>query len=159
MANRVFAWMLLFLVVFMPGCAERGPINIDFKGTDSELLAAEHAADDWNKTCGKTLVRVHKSTGDGVPTSGQLGLLEGRHLGTTHCVCGEAQWIIYQSDSKFSLSQILAHEFGHAILSCSDKDHDFQQLMTANLNPKLVDKNGDLMPGAITQDMCDAALQ
>jgi len=159
MFKRFIFAVLLMLVMFIPACGDRDPIDIDFVGTDAEFAAAQHAAKEWNETCKRDLIHVYRGPGDDVATSGQKGLVKGKSLGVTHCHCDDAQWILFQSDSKYPLMEILAHEFGHAVLSCTNYDHEYGGLMRAQLNASLAGKDGNLVPGAITQDMCDAALK
>ena len=163
MLSRLLTVLALLIVVNSPACAERDPINIDFMGTDEEFSAAQEAADMWNNTCHRDLVHLFRGSGHGISTSGLNGDAGGevgnKHLGVTHCNCGNASWVVYQKDSKYSLVEILAHEFGHALLSCSNADHNTGAVMSAQINVALVDKEGHLTTDAITQEQCDNALR
>jgi len=149
------------LLVVVTSCASRDPINIDFVGSDEDFDAAQRAAREWNETCHRDLVRVFRGTGEGVDTRTQpdrSGVLKGHSLGVTHCECGEAEYIVVQSNSGYSTMVIFAHEFGHALLSCSNDDHTEHGVMGPTTK-KSETPDGHLQPGAISQQQCDDALK
>ena len=141
-------------------CAARDPINVDFVGSDEDFDAAQRAAKEWNETCKRDLVRVYRGPGEGIASWTQpdrSGKLKNKSVGVTHCYDGDPEYIIVQHNSGWSTMAIFAHEFGHALLSCSNDDHTEHGVM----GPVTKDSetaDGHLQPGAISQNQCDDAL-
>lgn len=160
--NKICLFVITTLFMFViTSCTARQPIDIGFVGTEVELDAAVRAATEWNSTCKQDLIRIYKGfSKDRVTMFSQAGpVSNGGALGLTHCKSGIVDLIIIQNDSDYSLMQIMAHEFGHAILTCSDADHDTQGIMSATLNPSLVSRDDHLLFGAITQEQCSMVLK
>lgn len=160
--RKCIVLLLTCLLVVITSCAARDPINVDFVGSDADFDAAQRAAKEWNETCQRDLVRVFRGPGEGVQswtqTEKNTGVLKGRAVGVTHCECGDAEYIVVQTNSGYSTMAIFAHEFGHALLTCSDDDHTEHDVM-GPVTKTSETADGHLHAGAISQQQCDDALK
>jgi len=147
-----------FSIILLCSCASQGPLDVVFddSGTPEEYTAAEQAAFEWNDTCKRDLIHVHRGTGE-IPLYGRPGHVDGTALAATltHHDNSPAA-IVYQNDSitGHPLMVTLAHEFGHAL---GILEHTKTGLMKSSLpTTGTVGEDGRLIPGMITQEQCDS---
>ncbi len=173
--SKLLAIGMLVLTTLI-GCANGGrrTVEVSFEGSDENLAYVQEAANDWNVACGWTVVHVTRNNPDGarmypsplMETSDPRG-------GLTRCTHNplasdgsgeELSWIAYEPNTEklpAILIVIAAHEFGHALHTCSDEhDHLPTGIMQGGLGLwDMLGEDGHLKPGAISQSDCDSALQ
>jgi hypothetical protein len=131
---------------------------------NADADAAKSAANEWNTACNEELVRITASVDASdinvIHITGKLGRLDKDYIGITECASHKAQHITYQIDSAYSTMQILTHEFGHALLGCSDADHSSNGVMQSASPHAIIDPyTGHLVAGSISTDQCNTAMK
>ncbi len=162
MMNKWISLGIAAIAIFGGGCTAPFTVDVGYvEGSDEGYAQALIAADAWNTACGATLVVVHRGEGD-VSLREQEGITHNAYGETTLerpflNAVGEKRptsiWVM----SGWREPVELAHEMGHA-LGLSHEDHG---IMRPSVFRELLDPATDyktLIPGAITADQCESAL-
>ncbi len=136
----------------LPSPSPSIPIDVGVEDDLTLLAEAQEAGEAWNVACQRDLVHVHAAPGE-IRLHGQSGRIAHNVVGRTYLRVRVAFEIAVQTDDPdVPVMPTIAHEMGHAL----GLDHMPERLMRKSLPSGVLDPDGHLAQGMITQEECEA---